>query len=90
MKDIGIRKYDNIDRAKINVILKALNDHGSRVLGNNPWDIYTQKHGVLLRGEWDEGASVLSITIRDSNWYVPRQTIWENIDSLMQAVQTKD
>jgi len=90
MKDIGMRKYDNIDRAKVNVILKTLIDHGSRVLGNNPWDIDTQKHGVLLRGEWDEEASQLSITVTDANWYVPRETIWENIDSLMQAVHKQD
>jgi len=90
MKDIGMRKYDNIDRAKVNVILKTLIDHGSRVLGNNPWDIDMQKHGVLLRGEWDEEASQLSISVTDANWYVPRETIWENIDSLMQGVHKQD
>lgn len=90
MKDIGMLKYDNIDRAKVNVILKTLIDHGSRVLGNNPWDIDTQKHGVLLRGEWDEEVSQLSITVTDANWYVPCETIWENIDSLMQAVHKQD
>jgi len=90
MQDNNIRKYDNIDRTKINVILKALIDHGSRVLGNNPWDIDTKKHGVLLRGEWDEEASVLSIIITDSNWYVPRETIWENIDSEVQIVHKQD
>ncbi len=90
MKDISIRKYGNIDRTKVDIILKALLDHGSRVLGNNPWDIDTRKHGVLLRGEWDEKTSLLSITVTDANWYVPRQTIWENIDSLMQAVHKQD
>jgi len=44
----------------------------------------------LLRGEWDEEASQLSITVTDANWYVPRETIWENIDSLMQAVHKQD
>jgi hypothetical protein len=90
MKDIGMHKYDNVDRAKVNVILKTLIDHGSRVLGDNPWDIDTQKHGVLLRGEWDEETSQLRITVTDANWYVPSETIWENIDSLMQAVHKQD
>lgn len=90
MRNFGIRIYDNIDRAKVDVILKALSDHGSLVLGNNPWDIDTRRHGVLLRGEWDEAASMLSITVTDADWYVPREKIWENIDSLMQAVQKPD
>lgn len=86
MRNLGIRIYDNIDRAKVDVILKALIDHGSLVLGDNPWNVDTRKHGVLLRGEWDEEASLLSITVTDADWYVPREKIWENIDSLMQAV----
>jgi hypothetical protein len=90
VRNYGSRNYDNIDRTRVNLILKALIDHGSRVRGDNPWDIDTQKHGVLLRGEWDEAASLLSITVTDADWYVPRETIWENIDSLMQAVHKKD
>ena len=86
MRNCGIRIYDNIDRAKVNAILKALIEDGSLVLGNNPWNVDTQKHGVLLLGEWDEEASILSITVTDADWYVPREKIWENIDSLMQAV----
>ena len=86
----SIRKYDNIDRTKLNVILKALADHGSRVFGNNPWDIDTQKHGVLLRGEWDEKTSLLSVTIMGASWYVPRETIGKRIDSLMEAVHKQD
>jgi hypothetical protein len=86
VRNCGIRNYDNIDRAKVNVILKALIDHGSLVLGNNPWNVDTRKHGVLLQGIWDEEASMLSLTVTDADWYVPREKIWENIDSLMQAV----
>ena len=90
VRNCGIRIYDNIDKAKVNVILKALTDHGSLVLGSNPWNVDTGRHGVLLRGEWDEEASMLSITVTDANWYVPREKIWENIDSLMQAVHQPD
>ena len=86
MRNYGSRIYDDIDKTKVNAILKALIDHGSVVLGSNPWNVDTRKHGVLLLGEWDEEASRLSITVTDADWYVPQEKIWENIDSLMQAV----
>ncbi len=86
MRNCGNHIYDNIDRAKVDAILKALIDHGSLVRGDNPWNVDTGKHGVLLLGEWDELASKLKITVTDANWYVPSGKIWENIDSLMQAV----
>ena len=86
MKNYGNRIYDNIDQAKVDAILKVLIDHGSLVRGDNPWNIDTQKHGVLLLGEWDEVASKLTITVTEADWYVPREKIWEKIDSLIQAV----
>ncbi len=86
VRNYGIRIYNNIDKTKVNAILKALTDHGSIVLGSNPWNVDTGRHGVLLLGKWDEEASRLSITVTDANWYVPQEKIWEDIDSLMQAV----
>jgi hypothetical protein len=86
VRNCGTHNYDNIDQIKVIAILKALTDHGSVILGENPWNVNTRKHGVLLLGEWDEAASMLSITVTDADWYVPREKIWENIDSLMQAV----
>ena len=83
VKNYGNHYYDNIDKSKVDAILKALIDHGSLVRGDNPWSIDTQKHGVLLLGEWDEETSKLSITVTDAEWYVPREKIWESIDSLM-------
>jgi hypothetical protein len=90
VRNCGTHTYDNIDRPKVDAILRALIDHGSRVHGENPWDVDTRKHGVLLRGEWNEASSVLNITVTDADWYVPRDKIWENIDSLMQVVHNPD
>lgn len=87
MNDKGTRNYDNIDKAKVDAILKALTDHGARIQGGNPWTVDTQKHGVKLLGEWSEQTARLSITVTDADWYVPQDKIWENIDSLMQVVK---
>lgn len=82
------RTFENIDKTRIDAILKGLSDNGSRVTGTNPWDVETRSHGVRLRGEWNEEASILTIAITDSDWYVPRKKIWENIESLMQKVES--
>jgi len=80
------RTFEQIDRARVDAILKGLTDNGAIVTGTNPWDVDTRKHGVCLRGEWDEETSKLAITITAADWYVPHQSIWENIESLMRVV----
>jgi hypothetical protein len=87
MRNCGKRTFENIDKSRIDAILKGLIDHGSHITGINPWDVDTRDHGVLLRGEWNEESSKLTITVTDAAWYVPRGKIWENIESLMQTVQ---
>jgi len=87
MSDHDAQHYDNIGKAKVDAILQALIDHGSAITGTNPWDVDTRKHGVILKGEWNEAAQVLTITVTKADWYVPRKAVWENIDSLMQQVQ---
>lgn len=86
MRNCGTRTFDNINESKVDAILKGLIDHGALVTGNNPWDVNTRNHGVLLQGEWNEETSKLTITVTDANWYVPRKKIWENIESLMGIV----
>jgi hypothetical protein len=83
----GMRTFENINKSRIDAILKGLIDHGSLVAGINPWDVDTRNHGVLLRGEWNEETSQLTVTVTDANWYVPREKIWENIESLMLIVR---
>ncbi len=87
MRDRGSRIYDNMDKTRIDAILKGLTDHGSLVTGNNPWNVETKNHGVCLRGEWNQETSKLTITVTDADWYVARKKIWENIESLMRRVQ---
>jgi len=83
------RIYEKIDKTAVDVILKALADHGAVVSGTGPWNVDTRNHGVKLLGEWDGDASKLCITVTDSDWYVPQSKIWENIDSLMTAAVKK-
>lgn len=87
MPDHATHTYDNIGRTKVQTILKALTDSGSRISGDNPWSVDTRNHGVKLRGDWDETARILTITITASDWYVPRKAVWEKIDALMRNVQ---
>ena len=87
MRNYGTRIFENIDKSRVEIILKGLIDHGSVVSGINPWDIDTRNHGVRLRGDWIEESSKLTITITDADWYVPGKQIWENIESLIRLVQ---
>ena len=84
MRNFGMRTFDNINKSRVDAILKALRDHGALVTGNNPWHVDTRHHGVLLQGTWNDETSELSITVIDADWYVPQTKIWENIESLMQ------
>lgn len=88
MSDYGTHTYNGIARNNVDAILKGLTTHGSIVTGNNPWTIDTKKHGVLLRGEWNEATSTLTITVINADWYVPRKAIWDNIDTLMHDIHT--
>jgi hypothetical protein len=87
MPDNGTRSYDGINRSQVDEIFNALISRGSKVSGNNPWEIDTDKHGVRLRGIWNEATLVLSITVLDAAWYVPREAVWEKIDSLMRRLR---
>ena len=87
MQHPNSRTFEKIDKARIDAILKGLSDHGSCVTGTNPWNVDTRSHGVRLRGEWNEEASLLTIAIMHADWYVPRKKIWENIEALMRTVE---
>jgi hypothetical protein len=87
MPDKSTHHYDNITRSQIDAMFNALLSEGSLVSGNNPWDIRTQKHGVRLRGEWNEATSTLSITVLAADWYVPREVLWNTINSLISRLK---
>jgi len=86
MKDHEVHTYNNINKDNVDTILRELSTHGSTITGSNPWIVNTHKHGVTLHGIWDEAMLTLTITITGADWYVPRKTVWENIDPLMNKV----
>jgi hypothetical protein len=83
MPGCGTHNYTNINRAKIESMLDELIARGCIIAGHNPWDVTTHHHGITLRAEWNEVASTLTVSITRRNWYVPYETIWSNVDSLM-------
>jgi hypothetical protein len=82
-----ILTYVNINQAKIDMMFNALLSRGAVITGRNPWDIETHQHGILLRAEWNEAASTLAVSVTHSNWYIPREMVWNHIDSLMHDIQ---
>ena len=77
------RNYVNISKDKIDNMFDVLLSYGAVITGSNPWDIETCHHGVILKAEWNEAASTLTVSITGRNWYVPHDTIWSNVDSRM-------
>jgi hypothetical protein len=82
-----ILTYVNINQVKIDMMFNALLSRGAVITGSNPWDIETHQHGILLRAEWKEAASTLAVSVTHSNWYIPREMVWNHIDSLMHDIQ---
>jgi hypothetical protein len=83
MPKCGTRNYNDINWTKIKLMLNELIARGCIITGHNPWDVTTHHHGILLRAEWNEAASVLTLSVMRSNWYVPHEAIWSKVDSLM-------
>jgi len=88
MGDCGTHHYDNIDRVKMELILKSLRDNSATVSGDNPWEVDTHKSGVKLMGTFSEPASTLDITVVDTDWWVPCSMVWNKIDELMRHVHS--
>jgi hypothetical protein len=87
MPGCGTHNYTNISRAKIESMLDELIARGCIIAGHNPWDVTTHHYGITLRAEWNEVASTLTVSITRRNWYVPYETIWSNVDSLMRHIR---
>lgn len=83
MSTCGSRTYSHIDAIKMNTILDKLKIDGAIISGNNPWNVKTNHHGIKLNGNWNENTSVLTVTVTDSAWYAPCETIWSKMDELM-------
>lgn len=86
----GEHNYANINKEKIDAIIKALKENGATVTGNNPWVVDPHQHGIKLQGTWDQAASNLSIIVIAKNWYVPCSKIWDYIDPLIEHINDLD
>jgi hypothetical protein len=84
---IGVHRYRNITMQKVDVMLRALQNNGAAISGDNPWEVDTHQSGVKLRGQLNEAASNIEITVVDRNWYVSCSMVWQQIDELMHRIQ---
>ena len=84
---IAVHHYENITRQKVDVMLRALQDNGAAISGDNPWEVDTHQSGVKLRGRLNEGASNLEVTVVDRDWYVPCSMVWRKIDELVHCAR---
>jgi hypothetical protein len=87
MSGSGTRHFEHIDRAKIDMMLNELNAQGAMITGDNPWNIATHLYGITLKAAWSETASILSVSVTDSSWYIPHELVWRTIDSLMRQIR---
>lgn len=87
MSEKDTHNYANIDRSKIDLMLKELIKRGAKIVGDNPWQIDTNHHGVHLTAEWNEAQSMLDVSVTRSNWYVPREKVWSSLDEMIDCVQ---
>ncbi|MEM9598882.1 MAG: hypothetical protein AAGD06_31735 [Acidobacteriota bacterium] len=83
----GERRYGNIDKGRMDEILRDLKNHGATVVGSNPWDVDTHQHGVKLRGAWDPDSSHLTVTVTAKRIYVSCSRIWDLVDSLLRHIE---
>jgi hypothetical protein len=90
MPESGTRHFTGITRLKIDMMFKALATHGAAITGSNPWDIDTHKHGVILRAEWNEAASILALSVANRSWYVSSAKVWDHVEPLMRTVQERE
>jgi len=68
-------------------MLRALQNNGAVISGDNPWEIDTRQSGVKLRGQLNEAESNLEVTVVGRDWYVPCSMVWQKIDGLMHHIQ---
>lgn len=87
MSGCGTHRYGNIDREKVDVMLRALRESGAFVSGNNPWEVNTNQSGVRLKGRLNEADSTLEVTVVARDWYVPCVTVWQKLDELVRSAR---
>lgn len=84
--DCGVRTYQNVTVEERDRLLAWLAHQGMDVTGNNPWNIDTGRHGVMLRAIWDPQTNTLHLIVSDSDVFAPCNAIWSEIDPAIKAV----
>lgn len=82
--------YDNISELKINMIIDTLKTNGAEVNGSNPWNVDTNNYGIKLIGKWNSETNTLSVEVKDKNFLVPCNKIWENLDPMINKIANSD
>ncbi len=82
----GIHAFGNMTKEKMDQLVFQLRRQGATILAEKPLIVTGFNHGVVLEGEWDEVRNILSISIRDKNWYVPCFKVWDEVDPVMRRV----
>lgn len=83
MPACGTREYRGIGKTRIERMLAEAVLQGAVITGTNPWDIDTRLHGGVLSVRWDEHTMILAISVVNINWYIPRETVWNTIDTML-------
>lgn len=90
LKECGQHSFSKITIHSINKILNALQASGARIRGNNPWNVDTNKHGVILMGSWDEKSSTLLVGVKDKDLLVPCTKIWDTVVPLILTIRDSE
>lgn len=88
----GQKCYPNIDKAKINKMLKALRDAGHEVSGDNPWTVKI-KHWtgtITLVATWNESQKEICMIVQSKPGVVPCHRIWSTIDELIRQLDVAE
>ena len=84
--DCGVHTYQNVTVEERDRLLAGLAYQGMDVTGNNPWNIDTGRHGVMLRAIWDPQTNTLHLIVSDSDVFAPCNAIWSEVDPAVKAV----
>jgi hypothetical protein len=79
----GTRTYKEVSKTRIDTILSEAVSQGAIIKGSNPWNIDTRMHGAVLHISWHETERTMAVTVENVVWYIPCETVWSTIDTLM-------
>jgi hypothetical protein len=78
--------YRKVSARIKDALLAKLRSSGMNVSGENPWEIDTHEHGVMLRAVWDPSTQVLHLIVTSSDFGVPCFLIWGKIEPILKGI----